>query len=625
MKFILLASTLLLATSAQAEVRAVFVGIDNYAYGSVQPPTLAFANLSGAVADTRRIRDALARSHGLAVGAMPEGDNCQSQGPAALTLINQCATKAAMLAAWEDMLAKSQPGDTLLLYFAGHGSRFHDDTAEQASRYNSTLMAHDARRPGAPAGADILDYETRRFIDRATSNGVNIVTWFDSCNSGTASRDASGNSASRTAPDLQVPGGLEPIASPQQYGKDNAYRVHLGAAGDGQDAKEVGTVGARAGVFTTALAKAILAAPQASFADIAARVVADVTTATQGRQLPHAEGALRATLGGPEIKVATFDVAMDNGQLVMAAGGLVGITPGSRFALFATTGSALVGSSELSARVTDVQPAYATLTPDAPLPPGTPGKLVAREIAHEFGGPAIVQRLNFVKLDARGRFALRPNGNGLALTGPEGLLAELPSSSSPRFGERLAATLEKIARVEQWLATVQPRDGVSLCVRNIAPDEFYDAAQCPPPPAGGRRLKMGKPIMVSAVNRADGPRFVTVLAIGRKYSVTQVLPGFGAKEPAIARRQPVRIPEGQDLKPEETGPLRFVALSSDQLLNATVLEQTDTDVTDGQACLSPVARAFCQGADRARAGNWALVGEWSMAVVNTMVEPAEVP
>lgn len=627
----LLASALVASASARAEVRAVFVGIDQYENSRAHVPGAGFDDLSGAVGDTLRVKAAVAKAYRLSVDQLPQGQ-CQSGNAVSLTLINNCATKAAILAAWNRALQASQPGDTLLLYFAGHGSRFIDDKAlDQASKYNSTLMAYDARRPGAVAGADILDFEVRQFIDRATSNGVNIVTWFDSCNSGTASRD--GNSATRTAPDLKVSGGLQPIAAPQQYGSYGAYRVHLGAAGDGEDAKEVGAVGARAGVFTTALSQAILAAPQASFADLAARVVEDVTRATQGRQVPHAEGALRATMGGPEIKVPTFDVVTDGGRLVMAGGALVGITPGSRFALFATTGAALTGNGDLTARVSDVKAGIATLTPDAPLPPGTPGRLVAREIGHEFGGTvlglavddpaakAVVEQLSFVRLDPRGRFVLRPAGAGLALTGPTGVLTVLPPPASPDFGLRLAAALEKVARVERWLATVQPRAGVSLCVLNVDNPDDYDPAWCPPPPAGGRSLQMGKPIMVSVVNDAPAPRFVYVLAIGRKYSVTLVLPGFGALDPAIGPRQAIRIPPGQELQPDEPGPLRFVVLSSDRALNASVLEQSDTDVADLQACLSPVARAFCRGADQARAGGLPLVGDWSVAQVNTQVLP----
>jgi Caspase domain len=634
MKLVLLALAAIAASPAAAEVRAVFVGIDKYENSRARLAGAGFDDLSGAVGDTARIRDALARSHGLAVGPMADDGNCATTGNGTETLVNRCAAKANILAAWNRALANSQVGDTLLLYFAGHGSRFIDDAAlDQASRYNSTLMAHDARAPGATAGADILDWEVRRFIDLATSRGINVVTWFDSCNSGTASRD--GNSATRTAPDLRATG-LRPIASPQQYGQYGAYRVHLGAAGDGQDAKEVGTVGARAGVFTTALAAALTATPKASFADLAARVVADVTKVTGNRQVPHAEGALRATLGGPEIKVPTFDVVLDgagDGQrLVMAGGGLVGITTGSRFALFASTGAALAAGDGLKARVVELGSGTAVLQPDAPLPPDLPGRLVAREIAHDFGGPvlqlavadqaalAVVRRLAFVTVAAAGPFTLQPAPGGMILAGPSGPLAQLPASGDPQFAVRLAAALEKVARVEQWLAQVQPRAGVSLCIQNVANPDDFDPAWCPEQPSGPV-LHPEKPIMVSVINKAAAPRFVTVLAIGEKYSITQVLPGFGARDPAIAPNQAIRIPKGQELLPDGPGRLRFVALSGDAPLNAGVLEQTDTDVIDSQACLSAVARQFCMGADRARAGGWNQVGQWSAAIVEAEVKP----
>lgn len=632
MKTLTLATALLFASAAQAEVRAVFVGIDQYAYGAVQPPNLRFADLSGAVGDTRRIREALASSHGLAVGAMPEGSNCKSQGLAALTLINACATKAAILAAWQQQLAASKAGDTLLLYFAGHGSRFINEDGSQASGFNSTLMPHDARRPQAMTVTDILDAETRAFINLATSRGVNVVTWFDSCNSGTASRD--GNSASRAAPPLPVAYPVQKARDPSVYGNLGAYRVHMGGAADGQDATEVGQVGARAGRFTTALAKALIDTPNASFADLATRVVGEVTRDSGGRQVPHAEGALRASLGGPEVKAATFDVVEDGGRLVMAGGRLTGVTKGSRFALFTTTGEALGGGRGLTAQVVDVALGDAVLQPEAPLPPGWPAVLVARELSHVFEGPklplavadpvavAIVKRLDFVAVDPGGRFRVQAASGGLQLVGPTGILAKLPPASDPLFGVRLASALEKVARFEQWQAQISPRPGVILCVRSEADAQGdTDAAWCRNDPPAALELKTTSQIMVSVINTSQKPRHIYVLAIGDKYSITQVLPGFGAREKAILIGRTDAIPPEQSLTPTGPGKLRFVALSSDRPLNASALEQTDTDEIDQHACLSAVAGAFCRGTDQSRGGGWSNVGDWSVAVVDAVVKP----
>ena len=622
--------------AADAAVRAVFVGIDQYENARKQPGGAGFDNLSGAVRDVGRIKQALARAHGLALDE-PAGGACRSANSVSITLTNECATKANILAAWQEAIAAARPGDTLILYFAGHGSRFIDsDVGDQASRHNSTLMAHDARRAGGPSG-DIIDHEVRSVIDAATARGIRVVTWFDSCNSGTASRD--GQSVSRTAPDLRV-SGLQPMVAPRQYGNLGAYRVHIGAAGDGEDALEVGGVGQRAGVFTTALAEALEARPHDSFADLAARVVTDVAARTRGKQVPHAEGALRATLGGPEVRLPLFDVAQDSqstGRLYMAGGSLVGVTRGSRFEIHPSATDALKaggGAPLLTARVTELAAGRAVLTPETPLPPGLRGRLVAREISHDFGGQLlalavrdaaalpVVRGLAFVRVDDAAPFALLPAAGGMVLRGRDGgELARLPAPGARDFALRLASALEKIARVEAWLATVQARPGVNLCVAPVVAGMDFDPAWCPPQPAGGPVLKLMQPATFGVVNAAPGKRFVYVLAIGRRYSVTLVLPAFGAVDPALDSEQALAPPPGQRLRPSEAGDLRFVALSSDQPLNAAALEQSGTDVADPEACSSPVARMFCLGSNRARADGWQPAGNWSAAVVTARVEP----
>ncbi len=634
----LLALLLLLwAAPVLAEVRAVFVGIDRYEYSRARVRGAGFDDLSGAVGGVGRIKAALGTAYGLRLDVVGDGA-CEGANAVSHTLLDGCATKARILAAWNRAIDASAPGDTLILYFAGHGSRFIDDvTMDQASRYNSTLMASDARAPGAQTGADILDHEVRRIIDRATSLGVRVVTLFDSCNSGTASRD--GRSASRTAPDLRVRG-LAPLAAPATYGEYGAYRVHIGAAGDGQDAKEVGSVGARAGVFTTALAQALTATPQASFADIAAAVVTDVTARTGGRQRPHAEGALRATLGGPEIRVWTFDVVKDDRRLVLAGGSLVGVTAGSRFALYARTTDALQAGGGAGddaplamAYVTGVEAGTATLTADGAALADLPSRMVASEVFHGFGGVvmrlavrdegalSVVRQLEFVGVDADAPFSLLAAPGGMALRGRGGiLLAALPPSGTRDFDVRLASALEKVARVEAWLMMVQPapRADISLCARNVDAGDA-DPAWCPPPPGGKRRLKLEQKAMISVINEAAAPRFVYVVAIDEKYEVALILPAFGAVDPALAPGQALR--DAQEIEPVDLGGLKFVALSSDAPLDATVLEQTATDVVDLDACLSAVARAFCLETDTRRDGGLRRVLSWSSAVVMTEVVP----
>lgn len=616
---------------ASAAVRAVFVGIDHYLHSRAREPTAEFEDLSGAVGDTLRVRAAMAQALALPLAA--PGTGCDWRDAVSQTLINQCATRDRILRAWDDAIAASARGDTLVLYFAGHGSRYLEKGGEQASRYNSTLMPTDARDPASDTGTDILDREVRRVIDLATSRGIRVVTLFDSCNSGTASRD--GQSASRTAPELRNVA-LPPEAPQAGFGQGNAWRVHIGAAADGQDAKEVGSVGNRAGVFSTALAKALVAMPHTSFADLAARVSAEVTAATGGRQTPHAEGALRASFDGPEVKLPTFAVVAGSNGLVMDGGQLLGVTRGSRFALFATTSDALQAGRVAmlgTARVAAVAPAMAQLALEPGAGAALPPRLVAVEISHDYGGRviglavndpgalAVVQQLGFVAVDRRGPFTLTPEGSGLALRGRGGvLLAQLPPASAPQFPVRLASALDKVARVEHWLGGLQSRPGLALCVqpRDTVTADLY---ACPMVPPGGRQLKLNQPASFTLINQTQENRFLYVFGIGRRYEVTLVMPAFGGRNQAIAGGQPLRQPAGQELIPDDTGPLRFVALSTDREMAAQVLEQSATDMIDEDACRRPLPGLFCAAGNSSRGGNFASIGNWSAALVSTQVVP----
>lgn len=630
----LLIGLLALPASAAPSIRAVFVGIDTYQYSRQRLASSRFDDLSGAVGDVGRIKAALGSALGLDFGPMPAGTGCQTATSMAITLTDRCATRAAILDSWARVIGASRPQDIVILYFAGHGSRFIDRaTMDQASRYNSTLMPYDARNPSALSEADIVDHEVRDRINRATSRGVRVVTIFDSCNSGTANRN--GNSASRTAPDLPV-ANLRRLASPAQYGNLGAWRVHLAAAGDGQDAQEVdGGVGVRAGVFTTALARALTSMKGASFADMAARTVVEVSAATRGRQVPHAEGALRASFAGEEIRVPTFQVTVDRDRLVMLGGRLLGVTPGSRFDLFATTSDALAGNSTAplaTARVASTGNSVAVLQLDAPattLPP----RMVARERDHEFGGAVLalavedaaaapaVKALRFVRSDPNAELALAANEGGMALYRRGGpVLARLPLPADQRFGPMLAAALGKIARVDQWLATLrrQPPD-LCLAVSN-APSNGYDPASCPagPPPANVT-LKQAQSIRLGLVNRAGAARQLYVFHIGPRYDVTVVLPAFGGRDPSLQPGDALR--DGVDIFPTEAGDVRMVALSSSVALDVSVLEQTATDVIDTEACLSAVARIFCSRADTARSGTAGEARAWSALIIPARVTP----
>jgi uncharacterized caspase-like protein len=88
----------LVAGPALAEVRALVIGIDAYQHGSP---------LKGAVSDAQDVAQAL-----------------RQLGVTDLTLrLNQEVTRDRLAQDWQELLSRSQSGDTMVLTYAGHGSQ----------------------------------------------------------------------------------------------------------------------------------------------------------------------------------------------------------------------------------------------------------------------------------------------------------------------------------------------------------------------------------------------------------------------------------------------------------------------------------------------------------------------
>ncbi len=634
MKRIILAALLAaVATPVHAEIRAVFVGIDKYKFSRANPetPDAKFRDLSGAVRDVRTIKDALRRAYALDLDREQAGQ-CESANQISITLTDYCATKAAILAAWNSQIDASRPGDTVILYFAGHGSRFTEAAgSEQASGFNSTIMATDAREPGAQVPADILDREIRPIIDRATAAGVRVVTIFDSCNSGTATRNL--EAEARTAPPLVV-ARVEPVEPPAITGKLGAYRVHLAAAQDGQEAFETGGVGTRGGVFTAALAKALVAQPGSSFADLAFAAREGMLAAGQTRQTPHAEGALRATLGGDEVRVPIFDAVRGREGVSIIGGSLTGITVGSTFVLYPSVSAALPGTTRPLATGTAiaVEPGRTILQLDSTVE--LPGRLVARELVHRFetavpiavrgSDPAldaVLAGIPHARIAPRPQVVIVPGPQVTQLLSPRGLpLARLPAPSDPAFAFLLDRALGKVARVNALTALARPpRVGqAEFCIQNMHSN--YEPEVCPQAPANGRLLTRNVPALISAKNVAAGKRFLYVLGIDPSFGVSLLLPPNGAIDEAIEAGAYLQVPEGHNIAPDAPGSYRFLTLATDAPIPAQALEQTGLATVDREVCLTRLSRQACADASRTRDPALIWVRDWAATLASAEVK-----
>jgi len=148
--------------TSSSQQHALVIGINKYQYAS---PNLT--NLKGAVNDARLLRDTL-RQVGISL-------------PDEQVLLNGDATVAAFQNAWQNLLTKAKPGDTLILTYSGHGGQ-QTDTYPLGERDNrdESLLFHDFN-PHQPTQGRITDDELYGLLKKASD--YNIVLLVDACHS----------------------------------------------------------------------------------------------------------------------------------------------------------------------------------------------------------------------------------------------------------------------------------------------------------------------------------------------------------------------------------------------------------------------------------------------------------
>ncbi len=148
--------------SASAKTFGLVVGINQYHH---VPP------LKGAVNDARAIQTALA-----AAGITD-----------VVVLLNEQATRQAILNAWNRQIAKAKSGDTLIFTYAGHGAQEPERIrGSEADGKDDVLIlgGFQETRPGN--GQRIIDNELHQLFQAAAP--INIVFVADACYSGDLTR-----------------------------------------------------------------------------------------------------------------------------------------------------------------------------------------------------------------------------------------------------------------------------------------------------------------------------------------------------------------------------------------------------------------------------------------------------
>ena len=196
------------------------------------------------------------------------------------------ATRSAIIDGFRSHLRRATASDIAMFYFCGHGSQEtvpSEWLALEASGRNQTILSVDARVGDV---FDIADKELSALIHEVASSGAQVVTLFDSCHSGGATRDAeddtddnagvarmteSRTGRARTLDDyLDIARELYAPAKLAADGPPNPSHIAITACQADQTAKEFPrNPTPRRGAFTTAFEAAVRAlGPSATWSEL---------------------------------------------------------------------------------------------------------------------------------------------------------------------------------------------------------------------------------------------------------------------------------------------------------------------------------------------------------------------
>jgi hypothetical protein len=151
--------------------KAFLVGVNAY-----QPP---INPLKGCVNDVHQMRGVLQEHYAFE----PEKIKL---------LVNDDATRQAILAGLDWLVEGAQAGDVLVFHYSGHGSYVADDSGEEFDCRDEILVTHDHDWSNA-----LRDDDLKAKFD-AVPVGANLTFISDSCHSGTVNRLATENEVPRS-------------------------------------------------------------------------------------------------------------------------------------------------------------------------------------------------------------------------------------------------------------------------------------------------------------------------------------------------------------------------------------------------------------------------------------------
>ncbi|MEY9893391.1 hypothetical protein ABIA31_007071 [Catenulispora sp. MAP5-51] len=564
-------------------------------------------------------------------------------------LTGKDATRAAILEAYERLIASVAPGEAAVVYYSGHGGRALPPAAGSGSRSGSGpepmdlqfIVPYDFDESGPDDFRGITSVELSVLLARLTVRTDNAVAIFDCCHSGRISREdrlrVKATSRTTTYGDLSAHiekmrgQGLRTDLVPAT-GNPKAVRI-VACAPEQLSYEYPGMGGKQIGIMTEALTLALKAAgtERVSWATLLDAVRLRVSSLVSG-QRPEAEGPSRRLLfeteGDDRLDSLPVTVVGD-GRVRLDCAPLLGVRQGDTFTVLSpaqdTIGDLTVdrvgpfsaqGEVAFAAGITEVPVGARArrITAAAPklvvsVPPDIPhGAELDRALA---ASPLLRTAAGDEPWAAR----LRIDDDGAVTVADRvGALHE-PRPSGEAGLAKAVRDLERLARAEalrgldadtRWSLNASNASNASItCEWGLV-----QGGERRPLPASGALVEAGRPVYISVRNHGETPVYATLVDIGiaGKISVLTELAPSGVR---LARGEQQEYVYGFD---DITGVLAGVPLDWPDGLDPvhtrmeTVLLFLTSEPQDFSALSQPgIARSAAQSAAAAQASPLSVV------------------
>ncbi len=252
-------------------------------------------------------------------------------------------TRKEILASFKELAQVTQPGDEVVVFFAGHGSQLMDASGDESDALDEVIFPSDCRWGKNPSRF-LRDDELAKSIAALTARGARLTVLFDSCHSGTVDRDPVGSRA-RTVPRVlkkktssaSTAAASKPGASLRNPTAFGSQYVILSACRSDEQSREVpfpvGEEFVRHGVFTWHLIAVLQEAPQ----EVTWRKVLEDVQIRMGRngaQHPVGEGAVdRVVFGEDEHRPDAHAriLGREGARVELSVGAAHGVRVGARW------------------------------------------------------------------------------------------------------------------------------------------------------------------------------------------------------------------------------------------------------------------------------------------------------